>query len=136
MISTVIAIALIPVAFLFVHAYLSGRRQKSFHKLTGSIAIIWDLSLSIFYMLYRIFGGEVEGEALEIEGALTVYFAVHGLIAVIVILLELTMLSTGIIQWRSGNQIKWHRKLSTPLIILWFITFLSGEIVYVVTYLL
>ena len=36
--STVVAVALIPVAFFFVHAYLSGKRKKRFHPVTGNIS--------------------------------------------------------------------------------------------------
>jgi hypothetical protein len=40
--STIIAIGLIPVAFLFIHAYLSGKGKKRIHPVTGTIAIVWD----------------------------------------------------------------------------------------------
>lgn len=130
-----IAVGLIPVAALFVHAYISGNRGLGLHKVTGTAAIVWDLSMSVFYMLYRAFGGEIRGESLEIEGLLIVYFAVHGLIAVAVIALEIIMLTTGMIQWRKGTKSRWHRTLAPYLLVLWFATFISGEIVYVVTYL-
>ncbi len=42
--STIIAIGLIPVAFLFVHAFLSGRGKNRIHPVTGALAITWDLS--------------------------------------------------------------------------------------------
>lgn len=132
--STMIAIGLIPVAILFVHAYISGRRTLGLHKVTGTAAIVWDLSLSVFYMLYRTFGGEIGGEALETEGLLIVYFAIHGLIAVVVIALEIVMLTTGVMQWRRGTKARWHKTLAPYLLVLWFLTFISGEIVYVVTY--
>lgn len=135
-ISTFVAVALIPVAFLFTHAYLSGRRRLPHHVLTGSVGIAWDLSLSVFYMLYRLFGGNVEGHILDITPGLVVYFAVHGLIAVVVIALELTMLTTGVIQWMKKKSIPLHRRLSTPLYVLWFVAFLSGEVVYIVYYVL
>ena len=133
-ISTVIAVGLIPVAFLFVHAFISGRKSLGFHKVTGTAAIVWDLSLSVFYMLYRTFGGVIEGESLEVEGLLVAYFAVHGLIAVAVIVLELVMLTTGLVQWRRGIKSRWHKVLAIYLVVLWFATFISGEIVYIVTY--
>jgi uncharacterized membrane protein YozB (DUF420 family) len=135
-ISTLIAIGLIPVAFLFIHAYLSGVRKWKYHNLTGLIAIVWDLSLSIGYMLYRTFGGEIEGSSLEITGLLLIYFIVHGLVAIIVIILELSVLTTGFIQWRNKKKIDWHRKLSKILFILWWFAFLTGEIFYIVSYLI
>ncbi len=135
-ISTFVAVALIPVAFLFTHAYLSGRNGLPYHKLTGMTGIIWDLGMSIFYMLFRLFGGEVEGGIIDINPELIAYFAVHGIIAAIVILLELGVLTTGILQWRKKKANKWHRKLATPLYFLWFAAFLSGELVYLVYYVL
>lgn len=135
-ISTFVAVALIPVVFFFTHAYLSGRKGLPYHKLTGTTGVVWDLSLSIFYMLYRLTGAEVEGSVLDITPSMVAYFAVHGLIAVVVIALEVIMLSTGLLQWRRGKPIKWHKKLSLPLYVLWFAAFLSGELVYVVYYVL
>lgn len=134
LISTIIAIGLIPVAFFFVHAYLSGLKGWKYHKTTGLIAIIWDLIMSIGYMLYRSFGGKVEGSSLEITGILLVYFIVHGIVAVIVILLEFSVLTTGILQWRRKKKVIWHGKLSKILFILWWFAFLTGELFYIVTY--
>jgi hypothetical protein len=135
-ISTFVALALIPVAFLFTHAYVSGREHLAYHTLTGTIGIVWDLSLSIFYMLFRLFGGQVEGSSLEVEGALIAYFAVHGIIAIVVIGLEISMLATGLAQMWRKKDIGLHRKLSTPLYILWFAAFVSGEAVYIGYYIL
>jgi len=75
--STIIAIGLIPVAFLFCHAFLSGRGKNRFHPVTGVLAISWDLIMSIGYMLYRSFGGAVEGASLQLTPTLDVYFGVH-----------------------------------------------------------
>ena len=135
-ISTFVAVALIPVAFLFTHAFLSGRWKLPYHKLTGTVGVAWDLSMSIFYMLYRTFGGNVESQILDIAPNLVAYFAVHGIIAVVVIALEVMILATGLLQWRRKKKIPLHRKLSIPLYILWFGAFLSGEIVYIVYYIL
>lgn len=136
LISTFIAVALVPVAFLFTHAYLSGRRKLPYHKLTGTVGIVWDLSLSMFYMLFRLTGSSVEGNILDITPGLVVYFAVHGVVAVVVIAMEFTMLGTGIIQWRTRKPMKWHKHLSNPLYLLWFVTFLSGEVIYLIYYVL
>lgn len=135
-ISTFIAVALIPVAFLFTHAYYSGKRRLPYHKLTGITGIVWDLSMSIFYMLFRLFGGQVEGGIIDIHPELIAYFAIHGIVAAVVIMLELGILTTGVWQWRKRKPNIWHSKLATPLYILWFAAFLSGELVYLVYYVL
>lgn len=136
LISTIVALALIPVAFLFTHAFLSGRKGWGFHTITGGVGVVWDLSLSMFYMIYRLFGGDAEGGVLDITPEMTAYFAVHGIIAVVVIVLELAMLMTGVMQLRSGSRSEWHSKLSAPLYGFWFAAFLSGELVYLVYYVL
>ncbi|MBU1157743.1 MAG: hypothetical protein KKE24_00185 [Candidatus Thermoplasmatota archaeon] len=135
-ISTFIAIALIPVAILFTHAYISGRKNLPYHRWTGMIGILWDLTLSIFYMAYRSFGGEIEGSKLNIEGLMIAYFVIHGIIAIVVIGLEITMLITGAYSRRKIEFNALHIKLSPYLYIVWFMAFLSGEAVYVGYYLL
>lgn len=135
-ISTLVAVALIPVAFLFTHAIVSGRRKLRYHSVTGGVGIVWDLGLSIFYMLYRLFGGNVESHVLDIDPGMVVYFAVHGLIAAVVIGLELVVLATGMIQVVRKKKVLLHKRLSLPLYVLWFGAFLSGEVVYVMYYIL
>lgn len=134
--STFVAIALIPVAVLFTHAYFAGRKGWPYHMLSGTAAVVWDLSLSIFYMLYRTFGGVTDGNVLTMTPEMSAYFAIHGLIAVVVIVLEVVVLTTGVLQWRRETSSKWHRRVATPLYALWFLAFLSGEIVYIVFYVL
>ncbi len=133
-VSTFVALALVPVAFLFTHAYLAGRAHKGLHRITGPMAIVWDLGLSIFYMLYRSFGGNVEGASLKLEGAVLAYFAAHGAIAVIVILLELVVLVTGIMQIRKRAPVRLHGRIVLPLFVIWFGAFLTGELFYLVNY--
>jgi len=134
--STIVSIGLIPVAFLFIHAFYSGLKHKKFHTTSGAAAIIWDLSLSIGYMLYRSFGGAVEGSAIKLDGALTAYFAVHGAVAVVVMALEVVVLALGIKQIRSNQKSPWHGKLAKALFCVWWFAFLSGELFYLAMYVL
>jgi uncharacterized membrane protein YozB (DUF420 family) len=125
--STIIAVGLIPVAFLFVHAYLSGRSKKRFHPVTGSVAITWDLVMSIGYMLLRTV-------TITLTPIFTIYFGIHGAIAVAVMSLEIAVLAIGIMQLRQKAPIKWHGKLVKILFPIWWFAFLSGEIVYLLMY--
>ncbi len=133
-VSTFIAIGLLPVAFLLMHAYLAGARGWKHHKLTGAIGIIWDLTMSIGYMLFRTFGGEVGGSSLELTGGILAYFIVHGIVAVIVILLEFVTLYLGWSKWKEKEVGKWHGKVSRVMFVFWWAAFLSGELFYVVYY--
>ncbi len=135
-ISTFIAIGLMPVAVLFIHAFLSGLKGWRYHRLTGLLAIVWDLSMSIGYMLFRAFGGEVEGSTVVLEGAILAYFIVHGIMAVIVISLEFSVLYTGWARSKERPQGEWHTRLSRILFVLWWAAFLTGEVFYLVYYVL
>ena len=134
--STIVAVALIPVAFLFCHAFLSDRRKNRFHPVTGAIAISWDLILSIGYMLYRSFGGAVDGSTLQLTPTLDVYFGIHGAIAILVMTLEVLVLAIGLSQIKQKAPNRWHGKLTKILFVAWWFAFLSGEIVYIVLYIL
>ena len=125
--STIIAIGLIPVAFLFIHAYLSGRSKNRIHPVTGTLAITWDLAMSIGYMLLRTV-------TITLTPLLTVYFAVHGAIAVLVMSLEIAVLAIGFYQVKRKTTSKWHGKLAKVLFPIWWFAFLSGEIVYLLMY--
>lgn len=134
--STIVSVGLIPVAFFFVHAFYSGRKHHRIHPVTGAIAIGWDLTLSIAYMLYRTFGGAVEGSTIQYTPALTAYFGVHGAVAVVVMALEIAVLCIGILMVTRKTRSKWHGKLATVLFPVWWLAFLSGEIFYIAMYLL
>ena len=134
--STIVAVALIPVAFLFCHAYLSGRRKNRFHPVSAAIAITWDLTLSIGYMLYRSFGGAVDGSAIQLTPMLDVYFGIHGAIAVLVMTLEVLVLGIGISQIQRKAPNIWHRKLTKILFFAWWFAFLTGEVFYIAMYVL
>jgi hypothetical protein len=125
--STIVALGLIPVAFFFIHAFLSGRKKQRIHPVTGAIAILWDLSLSIGYMLYRT-------TTIEMTPLLTIYFGIHGAIAVLVMILEITVLAIGVVMVKRKAPNVWHRKLTKVLFVIWWFAFLSGEIVYILVY--
>lgn len=133
--STIVALSLIPVAFLFIHAFRSARRKRSSHRLTGFLAIATDLSVSIGYMLYRSFRGKVGHSALNLSGGVLIYFIIHGIISLAVIVLEIAVLTTGFLQSNRRPEYNLHQKLGRVLFILWWFAFASGELFYIVTYL-
>ena len=134
--STIVSIGLIPVAFLFIHAFLSGWKHKKFHVASAVVAIVWDLSMSIGYMLFRSFGGAVDGTAIQLDQTLTVYFAIHGAVAVAVMALEFAALGIGARQLQLKQKINLHGKLTKVLFGIWWFAFLSGEIFYIAMYVL
>lgn len=134
--STVVAVGLIPVAFLFVHAFLSGRGKNRIHPVTGTLAISWDLIMSIGYMLYRTFGGAVDGSTIQLTPVLDVYFGIHGAIAIVVMSLEIAVLAIGISMLKRKAPNIWHRKLTKVLFGVWWFAFLTGEVFYLIMYVL
>ena len=132
--STIVSLGLIPVAFLFCHAYLSGRRKNRFHPVSAAVAITWDLSLSIGYMLFRTFGGAVDGSTIKLTGILDIYFGIHGAVAVVVMALEVLVLAIGVQQLQKKTPNLWHRKLTKVLFFVWWFAFLSGELFYLAMY--
>jgi uncharacterized membrane protein YozB (DUF420 family) len=135
--STIVALALIPVAFLFCHAFLSGRSKNRFHPISGAAAITWDLSVSIGYMMYRTFGGAVNGETLQMTPFVNAYFMiVHVPVAIVVMSLELLVLALGLFQLYRKTPNRWHGKLAKVLFVIWWFAFLSGEIFYIIMYMI
>jgi uncharacterized membrane protein YozB (DUF420 family) len=132
--STIVAVGLIPVAFLFCHAFLSGRGKSRFHPVSATLAISWDLVMSIGYMLYRTFGGAVDGSTLQLTPTLDVYFGIHGAVAVLVMTLEVLVLAVGLTMLKLKAPNRWHGKLTKILFGFWWFAFLSGEIFYLVIY--
>ena len=133
--STVVAVALIPVAFFFVHAFMSGRSKNRFHPVTGILAVTWDLTVSIGYMMYRTFGGAVSGSTLQLTPLLNAYFMlVHVPIAVLVMSLEIVVFALGLWQLKARKANRWHGKIAKALFFIWWFAFLSGEILYVLLY--
>jgi uncharacterized membrane protein YozB (DUF420 family) len=135
--STFVAVALIPVAFLFVHAFLSGKGKKRFHPVSGFAAVVWDLSVSVGYMLYRTFGGSINGAPLQMSPVVNLYFmVVHVPVAVAVMSLEILVLTTGLWTLKTEKINGYHSKLTTPLFYVWWFAFLSGEVFYIIMYIL
>ena len=87
-------------------------------------------------MLYRTFGGAVEGSTLRLTPTLNVYFGVHGAVAIVVMALEVTVLVMGLSMLKQKAPNRWHPKLTKILFGIWWFAFLSGEIVYIALYML
>jgi len=61
---------------------------------------------------------------------------VHVPVAIVVMSLEILVLITGFWQLRTRKANTYHRKLTTPLFYIWWFAFLSGEIFYIIMYML
>lgn len=133
LISTVIAVGMIPAAFLFVYSFLSGLKKWRFHNIAGTAAVLWDLGLSMGYFINRALG---PATASTFPSGVRACLAVHGIISAAVIAIEFCVLATGVYNWKSGKRTAWHGRLSKALFVLWWFSFLSGEIFYLVVYII
>jgi hypothetical protein len=135
--STIIAIGLIPVALLFIHAFASGLKKGGLHPVTGTTAIVCDMGMSLGYMIARSLHPSI-AVGPTAEGLVRKLFWVHGPISGIVILLEVAVLLTGIANYRlkkgALDPPALHGKLSRTLFYLWWVSFLSGEALYLMRY--
>ncbi len=86
-------------------------------------------------MLYRTFGGAVEGASIQLTPVFNVYFGIHGAVAVAVMALEIAVLALGVSMIKRKKPSVWHRKLTKVLFGIWWIAFLSGELFYIIMYL-
>jgi uncharacterized membrane protein YozB (DUF420 family) len=134
--STLIAVLLLPVAFLFTHAFITGRNRGSGHSKAGLVALISDLVMSLGYMINRYLTAGSGGGSLHLSGWILNLFIIHGIVSAIVILLELGVLATGVLTWRGRIRGPWHRRLTYVLFPLWWFSFLSGEVGYLLLYVL
>ncbi len=87
-------------------------------------------------MLYRTFGGAVDGSTLQLTPTLDVYFGIHGAVAILVMALEVAVLAIGLSMLKQKTPNRWHPKLTKILFGIWWFAFLSGEIVYIALYML
>jgi len=101
------------------------------------VVITWDLTVSIGYMMYRTFGGAVNGSTLQLTPLLNAYFiVVHVPVAIIVMSLEIAVLTLGLWQLKKRTTNRWHGKIATALFYIWWFAFLSGEILYILLYII
>lgn len=133
-ISTAFEIALLPVAFLFIHTFVGGLKKWKSHRWTGLAAVVFDLLLSATYMIYRSLGGLSDGQTLHPQGLLLVYFIVHGSISVVVMGIEIWTLIAAMLFGLRGQMPRHHRVLGRWLFGLWLAAFLTGESAYLFLY--
>ena len=132
--STIVAISLIPAAFLYIYSFIGQKKYSKYHVTTGILAIALDLCISIGYMIYRSIGGKVNGQALHPTGFMLKFFMVHGIFSAFVMVLEIIALIQGINYLRNRLKPNETFKISTLLFITWWFAFLSGEILYIINY--
>lgn len=132
--STIIAVSLLPIAALYIHSFISGLKNKESHYISCLLAIIGDLTISIGYMIYRSLGGEAGGSSINLTGNILIYFIVHGIVSLVVIIFELLVLISCINYIKTKSALRYHKPLVKILFSFWWFAFLSGELFYFVYY--
>ena len=134
--STIVAVGLIPVAFLFCHAFLSGRKKNRFHSVSAVLGYFMGLkSVCRLYAVpnFRRSSGWLN---LKLTPTLDVYFGIHGAVAIVVMALEVIVLAIGLSMLKQKAPNRWHPKLTKISSGSGGLLFFQGEIVYIALYLL
>lgn len=131
--STFYTIALIPIGVLIIYALLSGLKKLKGHKLVGPIVVIWDLVNVLGYMIFRRLGESVGSTRTDDILAIII---VHASVATIVMILEICVLTTGLIKLKRGKRLIWHGRLGKTLFVFWWMAFVTGQFVYLYLYVL
>lgn len=88
-------------------------------------------------MMYRTFGGSVNGSTLQLTPLLNAYFmVVHVPVAILVMSLEIIVFALGLWQLKKRTANRWHGKIAKALFFIWWFAFLSGEILYILLYMI
>jgi flagellar biogenesis protein FliO len=136
LISIIHAIVLLPLAFLFIYSFVAGKKKWKFHAQTAALAIVIDLIISVAYMLNRLLGDKFSDSQANFTGGVLVYIIVHGIIATILIIMEIAVLVERIINHRKKPKTKFHTIMSKVLFYTWCFIFITGELFFAYVYLL
>jgi uncharacterized membrane protein YozB (DUF420 family) len=130
----------IVITLLFTVGYFYEKRRGK-HCIIMGTAVIINVIFVISYMVSRLLREEVPSPPPQFA---TLYRSVvipHGILSVLVLILAISQAFLAY-RWRKkkndivalGKRRPTHRKLGLTLIILWYISFLSGIIVYIILY--
>ena len=136
LISIVHAIVLLPLAVLFVYSFIAGIKKWRFHAQTATLAIVLDLTVSVAYMLNRLLGDKFSDSEANFTGAVLVYIIVHGIIATILIIMEIVVLVERFTNYRKKPITKFHTIMSKVLFFTWCFIFITGELFFFYVYML
>ncbi|MFV0342590.1 MAG: hypothetical protein ACK5JH_06805 [Anaerocolumna sp.] len=136
LISIIHTFARIPLLFLFVYTFVGGFKKWRYHAQTGAIAVTIDLLLSIAYMANRLLGDRFSDSQADFTGWVLVYIIIHGIIATILIVMEVLLIIERIKNARTNPWTRFHRVMSRMVFFTWCFIFVTGEFFFVYTYLL
>jgi len=132
----------IVITLLFTIGYFYEKRRGK-HCIIMGAAVTTNIIFVISYMVSRLLAEEVPSPP---EQFATLYRSVvipHGILSVLVLFLAISQAFLAY-QWRKkkndivalGKRRSTHRKLGLTILVLWYISFLSGITVYTILYVL
>ena len=123
----ILSAILVAIGWVFI-----AKRNFSAHKKTMTAAGIAAILFFIIYMSRTLFDGNTSfGGPEDLKIYYTVYLVFHIILATVGAIFGIVSLLTGY-----QSKIKLHRKLGPITSIIWFITAITGAMVYILLYIL
>ncbi len=127
---------------LFTIGYFYEKRRGK-HCIIMGAAVTTNIVFVISYMVSRLLREEVPSPPAQFAALYRSVVILHGILSVLVLILAISQAFLAY-QWRKkkndivalGKRRPTHRKLGLTTLILWYISFLSGIIIYAILYVL
>ena len=132
--STFSAIAELFVTAAVVYVVVRNFRGMGFAWRLASVVIVFEFSVNMLYMISRMRADAASG---EMTGPWGLFAAGHGLLSLIVfILLVIFSFQAFQASKRGSHFFQEHRGVTYSFLALWMVSVVSGEVLYVVRYLI
>ena len=131
--STFSAIAEIFVTAAVFYVVLRNFRGMGFAWRVASVVILFEFSVNMMYMISRMRADVASGEMV---GPWALFAAGHGLLSLVVFILLVVFCFQAYQAMQRGNHyFQQHKTLTYSFLGLWMVSVVSGEVLYVVRYL-
>lgn len=108
-------------------------RHGRFHRGLIVFALTYEVLVNISYMTYRLI---VPSEGVEYSAGMGMFLAFHGLLSLVMFI---GLVGLVIAAWRAHgkglNLFRLHPSATAAFAVLWAVSVITGEVIYVVTYL-
>lgn len=108
-------------------------RHDRFHQGLITFALTYEVLVNIAYMTFRLL---VPAEGSDVSGGMAALYAFHGILSLVMFISLVAFVVTALRLRRYGHNLFRARPVLTwSFMVLWAVSVLSGELIYVLTYL-
>lgn len=98
-----------------------------------AFALTYEVLVNISYMTFRLFS---PAEGVEHSAAMTRFLAFHGVLSLVMFLGLVALVMVAVREHRRGhNLLRQNPGMTWTFVVLWAVSVLTGEAIYVITYL-